>query len=177
MMLIAAGAALAALVLFVSGILWRHRKASTCPVTLSDRKVVTITANHILLDSEWRLDDKTRLALSLLTKRACVFLFVFVRDSDEASARESIIARQFRGLVPSHQILFCQTAAGRAAMAAQLDAVVHLDFDPAVLNLITTDRKTVLIAPNAIAKHADWMAPTLKEFVTSGNTDFFRLLR
>jgi hypothetical protein len=147
------------------------------PPVLSSRPIVTLTANHVLLKSDWSLDKKARLALAILTKRACVFVLVFVHDADEEAERRPIVAREFHGIVDESQILFCQTAIGRVAMAQQLESVVHFDFDPDVISEMAPSRKTVIISDcEGNGKRADWAAPTFKEFMTNGNTDFFKLL-
>jgi hypothetical protein len=186
MTLVLAGAfALGALALLALCVVWRRSLASRRELErrrLSPLKVVTITANRILMntdsraDAEWRVDAHTRLALSLLTKRACVFLFVLVRDAEDELSQRPRVARAFAGLVEPNQILYCQTALGRVAMAAQLESVVHLDFDPQVTEQMASATKTVLIGGNESGKRSDWSARTFKEFVTSGNSDFFKLL-
>jgi hypothetical protein len=147
------------------------------PAVLWPKPIVTLTANHILLKSDWSLDNKARLALAILTKRAGVFILVFVHDADEEADRRPVVTHQFRGVIDASQILFCQTAIGRVVIAEQLESVVHFDFDPDVINEMASSRKTVLIAAcDGNGKRADWAAPTFKQFMTNGNTDLFKLL-
>jgi hypothetical protein len=169
-------AAFAVLALCVLCRSWLISRRQSVRRRVSPLKVVTIAANGILMNCDWQVDSRTKLALSLLTKRACVFLFVLVRDAEDEQLRRPIVEGAFSSLIVEHQILYCQTALGRVAMAAQLGSVVHLDFDPQVTEQMASVTKTVLIGKNDAEKRSDWSARTFKEFVTSGNSDFFKLL-
>lgn len=148
-------------------------------VSLSEgRPIVTITANHILLDDNLQMDRKTRSALEILTDRAVVFVFVVVADLEEQRRIEADIAQVFSGVVPEGNILYCQTAMGRAYMSRQLAAVAHFDFDLEVIHQVSIFYKSVLIAPKTVeSQHASWHAESFSDFMTSGNTDFLDLLR
>ena len=146
-------------------------------VALSKQSIVTITANHILLDDNLEMDGPTRASLELLTKRACVFVFVVVKDLEEQERIQERIAKQFEGLIDPDSILYCQTAMGRASMSRQLDAVSHIDFDPEVVHQVAIFHKTVLIAPKTVdSPHAAWRCGSFSEFMTNGNTEFLELL-
>ena len=52
---------------------------------LSSLPIVSITANDILLSKDKKIiDEGTKLALEMLAKHACIFLFVIVNDQEEA---------------------------------------------------------------------------------------------
>ena len=146
-------------------------------VSLSPLPIVTITANHILLDDNLKMDDQTRSALELLSKRACVFVIVVVEDLAEQKRIEGEVASAFSGIIPEMNILYSQTAIGRASMARQLSAVSHFDFDPEAIHQVAIFFKSVLIAPRAVeSQHASWRAESFGDFIESRNAEFFELL-
>ena len=146
-------------------------------VSLSKLPIVTITANHVLLDDNLEMNRSTSAALELLTKRACVFVFVVVKDMEEQERIKDQINKQFEGLIDEDNILYCQTPMGRASMSRQLSAVSHIDYDPEVIHQIAIFYKAVLIAPrNVESPHAAWRCESFSEFMTNGNTEFLELL-
>jgi len=145
--------------------------------TITQSPVVTITANYVLLDDSMKMDEGTKMSLQILAKRACIFIFVVVKDKDEANQLKPIIAAEFDGVIEPNRILYCQTAFGRASMARQLEPVAHLDYDPEAIHQASIFFPTVLIAPNELeSPHAKWKSNSFRSFMTSGNTDFFNLL-
>jgi hypothetical protein len=175
------GLAIASVVLFFVCWLRRRPRAgsgkSVRRAVLSTLPIITVTANHILLDSYLRMDKVTRLALELLAKRACVFLIIAVTDELEVNSIRANITSQFAGLIPADRILYSQASLGRVLMSRQLEAVAHIDFDPEVIHEASLSLKTVLIAPSdVISTRANWSSANFKDFVTNGNTDFFDLL-
>ena len=146
--------------------------------SLSKLPIVTITANNILLDNSMKMNPGNKLALEMLTKHACVFLFVIVKDQDEANELNEKMAKEFEGLVDPDHILYTQTEIGRASMSRQLEPVAHFDFDPEVVHQTSIFISTVMIAPdNVDSPHAKWKSNNFKDFMTNGNTEFFNLLR
>jgi hypothetical protein len=159
---------------------WRRRprssKASRRAI-LSNSPIVTITANHVLLDSLFQMDRITRLSLEILVKRACVFLIIAVKDEAEMTAIRDPAIAQFHGLIPPTHILFSQVTLGRVLLARQLEAVAHIDFEPEVIHEASLALKTVMIAPPEVSSaRATWSSPSFTDFVTNGSTDFFELL-
>ncbi|KAK8844917.1 hypothetical protein M9Y10_021090 [Tritrichomonas musculus] len=142
---------------------------------LSKLPIVTITANEILLDKDMKLlGDGTKPALEMLSKHACIFLFVMVDKQEEADALRQPLAKQFEGVIDPEHILYTQKELGRASMSRQLESVAHFDYDPEVVHQTSIFFNTVLIAPpNVESPHAKWKASSFKDFITSGNTEFF----
>ena len=147
-------------------------------VNLSQRPIVTIAANNILLDDNYKLNDASRAALELLVKKACVFVFVQVNDREQQSEVEKSVSEQFAGIIDFDSILYCQTSVGRASMARQLETVAHFDFDPEAIHQVSIFHKAVLIAPSYVdCHHATWQAQSFSEFMANQNGDFLELLR
>lgn len=149
----------------------------TQPTTISQRPIVTITSNNILTDYKDEVDDGTKAALKILAKRVCIFVFVVVKDKEEAERVKPKIAEQLSGLVEPRNILPCQTAIGRASMARQLESVAHFDYDPEAILQSSIFIPSILIAPSSVeSPKAKWSCESFQNFMTSGNTEFFALL-
>jgi hypothetical protein len=139
--------------------------------------IVSITANQILLDRQWRIDAQTRQALRVLSKHASLFVIVVVRGAAELDAIRSNVLNEFKSVIDLSQILFCQTAAGRASMVLHLEVRAHFDFDPDVIHQVSFFQKTVHIATEQVrSPHAAWAAESLGQFLCCQNRDFFRFL-
>jgi hypothetical protein len=139
--------------------------------------IVSITANQILLDRQWRLDARTRPALRVLSKHASLFVIVIVRDCAHLESLHSNILNEFKGELDLSQILFCQTAAGRASMVLHLEARAHFDFDPDVIHQVSLFQKTVHIAPEQTrSPHTIWAAESLDQFLCCQSREFFQFL-
>lgn len=146
---------------------------------LSSLPIVSITANDILLSKDMKIvDEGTKLALEMLAKHACIFLFVIVNNQEEADNLLEPISKEFEGLVDPDNILFTQTQLGRASMARALESLAHIDFDPEVVHQTSIFINSVLIAsPEVDSQYAKWKGTTFKEFITRGSTDFFASFR
>jgi hypothetical protein len=127
---------------------------------------ISIAANNILLDSDWSLSSATRVMLEQLARRSILYIFVAVTSMDEMRARRDSVQREFDGVVPADQILFCQTAMGRASMARQLEVLFHIDYDPEAIHQVAIFHKAVFIGGHAAAAPAAICAcETFEEFI------------
>jgi hypothetical protein len=128
--------------------------------------VVTIAANHILVDSNWKLSSTNRAILESLVKRCSLYVIAVVESMSEMSSIRESFTREFEGIIPDTQILFCQTAIGRASMARQLDTRVHLDFDPEAIFQVSIFHKAVFIGTKGVSAPAAVCAcESLEQFV------------
>ena len=143
-------------------------------VNLSKLPIVTVTANDILLNN-YKMNEDARAALERLTEKACVFVFVIVRDLQHQTEIEEAVTEEFNGVIDSDHILYCQTALGRASMSRQLEAVAHIDFDPETVHQVSIFHKAALIAPSYVeSPHAAWKSQSLTEIVA--NPEFNQVL-
>jgi hypothetical protein len=130
----------------------RHTKHSdSLPVSLSSQSIITITANDILLDSNFVLNPITRKLLWSLSQRACVYVIVVVGNMNQMRVIRSSIIDEFKNVVNEDCILFCQTALGRSSMVRQLEPIVHLDYDPQVVHQVSIFHRAVLIADSQVS--------------------------
>lgn len=139
--------------------------------------IVTITANNILLDDNMKIIDGIKDAFDILAKRASIYIFVVVKDMDEAKDLREKIVEEFNGILSGNHILFCQTPIGRASMARQLEAVAFFDYDPEGVHQASIFMPTVLIAPESTeSQFAKFRHSSFVDFMTNGQTDFFNIL-
>jgi hypothetical protein len=137
-------------------------------VPASPRPIVTIAANDILLDADFRVRPPARAHLRELSKRACVYLIVVVRDRAHADSVRAQLLRELDECADADCVLFCQTAVGRAAIARQLEPALHLDFDPAVVHEVALFFRAVLVARAGLSSpHAVCHCLSFAEFMES----------
>lgn len=161
-------------VLFCRGTKNSSSKSSNNKNKGPTKPVVTITANHILLDDNMKMDNGTRLSLELLAQHASIFLIIAVKDQDEANSLLEPMAKEFEGIVDKEQILYSQVPLGRASLSRQLEPKAHIDFDAEVILQTAIFHDSILIAPKTVeSTHAKWRADNFKDFITQGNTEFF----
>lgn len=145
--------------------------------TITTKPIVTITANYVLADENWNISNGTRMALEILSKRTCIFVFAIVKDKDEAALAKKLLSERLNGLVEPSHILPCQTAMGCASMARQLDSSAHFDYNPEAIHQASIFITSILIAPPSVeSPHAKWTNSSFEDFITGGNTEFFSIL-
>jgi hypothetical protein len=139
--------------------------------------IVSITANRILLDSEWSLSPSNRAIIESLSKRSTLYVIAIVQSMAEMRGIREILNREFEGIIPDDQILFCQTAMGRASMARQLEVTVHLDFDPETIRQVAIFHGAVLIAEKGVnAPAAACVCESLEQFANGKMKSLFPAL-
>lgn len=135
---------------------------------VSNRSIVTITANEILLNADMMLIDSARSALEKLSQKACVYVIVVVSSMDEQKAVEPSMLSQFDPIIGNDRVLFCQTSLGRASMSRQLGPVAHVDFDPEVVHQVSIFHRAALVSTSdAISQHAAWRHTSFSDLVSS----------
>ncbi|OHS96403.1 hypothetical protein TRFO_37479 [Tritrichomonas foetus] len=114
----------------------------------------------------------------MLSKHACIFIFIDVKDQEEADALLEPLKKEFEGIVDGDHILFSQTEMGRASMTRQLDSSAHFDFSTEVTHQASIFMNTILIAPDSVeTTHFKWRGTNFKDFMTNGNTEFIKSLQ
>jgi hypothetical protein len=135
-------------------------------VALSSMPIVTIAANHILLDSDFKISSSARKMLSRLSQRACIYVIVMAANMDQAQLLRDPIINELKKVLSEDRLLFCQTAIGRASMTRQLEPIVHFDFDPEVVHQISFFFNAVLISSAQVdAPHALCQCRSFEEFM------------
>lgn len=151
------------------------------PVQIQKRNripIVTITANNILLDSDMRMNEKTRSALEDLAKRACIYVFILVKGIDEMKQIKEKMDAEFEGIVDKEHILYSEKPEGRQSMARQIQPAAHIDFDPEIVHLTSIFIPTAFIAPSDVkCKFAKWQSESICDLLANGSTDFFNTLK
>lgn len=145
--------------------------------TIASKPIVTITANHVLVDDDLNINEGTHMALEILAKRACIFVFVIVKDKEESIHCKQVLSEKLAGLVDPNHILPCQTPMGCASMARQLESTAHFDYNPEAIHQASIFIPSILIAPPTVeSPHARWSNPSFENFMTNPNTEFFSIL-
>jgi hypothetical protein len=138
---------------------------------------VTIAANDILVDSKWTLLPEARPIIESLAKRTSLYVIAVVRSFAEMRSARELLGRELDGVIPDDQILFCQTALGRASMARQLEVHLHLDFDPEAVRQVAIFHSAVLIAARGVsAPGAACTCESLEQFTNSRMRSLFPAL-
>lgn len=171
------------IIYFISRKAKGNTDASGTDTSVKNRKqnqipIVTITANNILFDNSMKMDGKTRSALELLSKHACIYIFILVDGFEEMKRIKEEMEKEFEGIVDKEHILYSEKVEGRQSLARQIEPVAHIDFDPEIVHLTSIFIPTVLIAPSSVeCKYAKWQSESISDFLTNGNTDFFNSLK
>lgn len=140
---------------------------STFFSTSSNLPILTITANSILLDSNYHLLPNIDTFLMELFNNFVIYIFVEVKDDQHLTHVENDVYSAFQNIISKENILFCQTSIGRSPMCRQLESNLHIEYDIDAARLNSIYCPTAFISPTKPDNlNTQFHASSLIEFFT-----------